>query len=362
MINRTLTAALILTTTTLGHAQQSTELDLDLTITDPAPKIDITHWVKGKQVEDFIEGQIYVVEFWATWCGPCIRSMPHLSDMQNEYREEGVTFISVSNEPLQTVIEFLCKSDEEGVLWFNKIDYTLTTDPDKSVHKEYFSAAGQRGIPCAFIVGKNKTIQWIGHPMSREEPLEAVIADEWNAAEFKTKFEDNLLQQKRAQTRGAALKKAEIKKDWETWLTLIDETIAESTGRQAWYYKNMKFEALLRDMNKPDQAYEVAQQLIEESWDEANGLNSIAWFIVEEGNVHTRDFDLAMKAAVQACELTDYENGMIIDTLARVYYETDDLDKAIEWQKKAVELEPDVEGISDVLERYEKAKQLRERN
>ena len=36
---------------------------------------------------------MYVVEFWATWCGPCIVMMPHMSHLQQEYRDKGVTFI-----------------------------------------------------------------------------------------------------------------------------------------------------------------------------------------------------------------------------------------------------------------------------
>lgn len=58
-----------------------------LTIGSPAPPIGIAHWVAGRKVPApinyaFEPGKVVVVEFWATWCAPCIASMPHLASLQ----------------------------------------------------------------------------------------------------------------------------------------------------------------------------------------------------------------------------------------------------------------------------------------
>ena len=77
-----------------------------------APKLNVEHWVQnggGKfpKVTDFKSGRVYVVEFWATTCGPCVQSMPHLAELQTNYADKGLQIVSISSEPLEVVKAFL---------------------------------------------------------------------------------------------------------------------------------------------------------------------------------------------------------------------------------------------------------------
>src|SRR6266568_1760611 len=57
---------------------------------DLAPALTVTKWLQGRPVPKFEPGGVYVVEFWATWCGPCIAFMPHLAELQARYRDNGL--------------------------------------------------------------------------------------------------------------------------------------------------------------------------------------------------------------------------------------------------------------------------------
>ena len=170
-----------------------------LTIGSQAPAVDVEHWVQdGKgffpKVTSFDSGKVYVIEFWATWCGPCVASMPHLAGLQEKFRGRNMQLVSVSDEPLDTVEEFLkreTQTEQGEKKTFADITsaYCLTTDPDRSVYAAYMDASQQQGIPTAFIVGKSGLVEWIGHPMRMDEPLEQVVTDTWDRVAFGKAYE-----------------------------------------------------------------------------------------------------------------------------------------------------------------------------
>ena len=160
--------------TLLGRRRSPVSRAETLGVGDAAPKLNVKSFVKGEPVSAFEPGKNYVVEFWATWCGPCKTSIPHLTELQK--KNPGVTFIGVSiwEDDQEQVKPFV---DEMG----DKMAYRVAVDsiPDKekadegAMAKTWMTAADQNGIPTAFIVNKEGKIAWIGHPMDdRQTPRE----------------------------------------------------------------------------------------------------------------------------------------------------------------------------------------------
>jgi thiol-disulfide isomerase/thioredoxin len=129
-----------------------------------APALTVKNWVKGAPVSSLETGKAYVVEFWATWCGPCIDSIPHLTQIAQA--NKNVTFIGMAaseragneKQALQTVQKFV-KSQGD------KMNYTVAFATDGKMNKDWMQAAGRGGIPSAFVVDTQGKIAYIGHPM-----------------------------------------------------------------------------------------------------------------------------------------------------------------------------------------------------
>ena len=133
-----------------------------------APALSVDEVIKGKPVEGLQEGTAYVVEFWATWCPPCVTSIPHLTKLQKKHKNIVIMGVAgaerAGKEPLDAFIK------KQG----SKMAYTVAYDSDRSMWNAWMTPAGQNGIPCAFIVDTKGTISWIGNP--HDKAFDAEVA------------------------------------------------------------------------------------------------------------------------------------------------------------------------------------------
>jgi thiol-disulfide isomerase/thioredoxin len=145
----------------------------------PAPKLSVDTWVRGEPVASLEPGKVHVIEFWATWCGPCIQAMPHLSEVQK--RHPDLVVISVAGMERGAAPE-AGKPDERlekvrAMVERKKdvIDYRVAYDGDQSMVREWLMPARQRSIPCAMVIGRDGRILWIGHPMSMDAAVASAL-------------------------------------------------------------------------------------------------------------------------------------------------------------------------------------------
>ncbi len=143
----------------------------------PAP-LKATKWLTGSEVKTFEPGKVYVVEFWATWCGPCVVMMPHLGDIQEALASKGVTVIGFTakdpNNSAEKVEQFVGKRG-------SKLGYTIAYADDRETYDAYMKAAGKSGIPCSYVIGKDGKLAYIGHPLFLDEVLPKVLDGTWDA-------------------------------------------------------------------------------------------------------------------------------------------------------------------------------------
>jgi len=325
---------------------------------DAAPKLDVGGWVKGEPVTAFEAGKVYVVEFWATWCGPCKVSIPHLTELQK--KNPDVRFVGVA--------VWERDAEQRGVTKFveamgDKMDYAVAKDniapggspQDGAMARTWVSAAGQRGIPTAFIVDQSGKVAWIGHPMmGMDEALGQIKAGKWDIKVAAAKASADRELEAKMGPINQKIKQANQARDWDKVLAAYDEMAA--LGGSARVAAGVgKFNALLIGKKDADAAFALAAKLGDSDIkDDAEALNTVAWKILDEPRLPKRDFDLALRLAQRAVEVSGGKEAAILDTLARAHWEKKDVANAIKFQVMAVEksVPEEKKGFEETLAKY----------
>ncbi len=307
-----------------------------LNIGDNAPELGVTEFVKGAPVGSFENGNVYLIDFWATWCGPCIRSMPHLSELQEKHSGEGLQVVAVDiwenkrtangSEPIvgdertELVKEFVKKHDEN-------MRYTVAIDGEQMLEEHWMKAAGQRGIPTAMIIDRAGKVAWIGYgtDSSMGESLDAILAGKHDLKAMRAERLEAMRKEHDGQRAGRLIGTAN---------------------------------SMLREGEEKDALSLMAALSAADFKDDAMGLNAMAWNLVDREEVSTKSAELARDMAAKACKLTEWEDSNILDTLAWAHHHLGEHAKAIEIETKAVKhstSDDQREAMEEVLAKFKKA-------
>ncbi|MCB0824762.1 MAG: TlpA family protein disulfide reductase [Armatimonadetes bacterium] len=298
-----------------------------LTIGDPAPAFPVDGFIKGEKVSKLEKGKMYIVEFWATWCGPCIAVFPHLSDLTAKY-EGQVTTVSVNtwdyrgdadkDAHVKRVNEFVEKQGD-------KMAYNIVLDDDKdTISTTWMRAAGRNGIPCAFIVNEEGLIAWIGHPASMDKPLEQIVAKTWDLQAFKKQFDAEA-----AKAREAAALQAEVLKISKAGDMDAFDKIVEKMGAQQALYAAINGEAnfAVRVLEK----YAGKTEIVDHGT-----VCSMAAYLVGKKEMTSESKEKVAKMS-EACAGMEAESKQALAAAyhARVLFGMGQKDAAMEWITKA---------------------------
>lgn len=321
----------------------------ELTIGSDAPDLDIEHWIQDgegffKPVKKFKPNNVYVVEFWATWCGPCIQNMPHIAELQTEYRGQNVQIIGVSDESEDEVKEFLENEHPALEKTMGEITsaYSLTADPDRSVYEDYMEAAGQDGIPTAFIVGKNGKIEWIGHPAGMDPVLEKVVNDSWDREAY---IEQRRLEQEYEENLHKVDQLVSADKVDEA-LELIDEQMKSATNdlmKEQWF--STKCDIKLYFGRVDDEVVKHYENHLASKKGSPQGVAQFAYWMFGASQQGADISKIVMpvltglKAELE--EADDEEKPLLYNAAAVLTGTTGDYDMAVKLQEAAIEVSVD---------------------
>jgi uncharacterized protein (TIGR03435 family) len=161
MLNRALLTLLLVGGATSLPAQQKPLTEAAIA----APPLAVEEWLEPAKNPprswDDLRGQAVVLEFWATWCGPCVAAIPHWNALVEKFRGRPVQFISVSDEEAAVVRKFLVARPIKG--W-------LALDTDRSMSKAY-SGGEELGIPTTLVIAPDGTVVGKTHPEAVTEAL-----------------------------------------------------------------------------------------------------------------------------------------------------------------------------------------------
>jgi thiol-disulfide isomerase/thioredoxin len=133
----------------------------------PMPALDVAEWINGEVKPDAMKGKVVVVDFYATWCGPCAAAIPHNNEMLKKYKDQGLLLFGVcTNNRGQEKMAQLVK--DKG------IEYPTAKDPNLKSQ----AAWAVRYYPTYAVVDRKGIVRAIGLQPDHVEEVVKKLLDE----------------------------------------------------------------------------------------------------------------------------------------------------------------------------------------
>jgi thiol-disulfide isomerase/thioredoxin len=312
----------------------------ELRIGAKAPELKVGKWFKGSPVTELKEGEVYVLEFWATWCGPCIAAMPHVTELAKKYEGKAtIAGISVwEHEQVSTDDELFKKLEAFVEKQGDRMVYSVGAEGlDHAMGDNWLRAAGQNGIPCTMIIGRDKKIAWIGHPMAMDKPLEEIVAGTFDtqkaAEEFAQRWEEQQAQQEIMEPITAAFRA----KDHKALLAAIDKAVAAKPELER-SLAPIRFEAMINADEAA--AAELMTKMAQRTDLDKSAAQVYNMWIAMSRNpdaVKGPQWEKLADLLAKLNEQTNNDKPTYLAAYADALNRAGQLDKAIEIQTKAIE-------------------------
>lgn len=160
---------------------------------EKAPKIAITDWIKNMPASRDLDGKFVIIDFWATWCAPCLESVPHMNNLvtENKFRSN-LVFLSLTDENPAKVSRLLTRVPFSSV---------VATDTNRQTFDDYKVDY----VPICIVIDDQDKVQWTGPPAAltneridqiiKRQTIDSAADKEPSLPKATTKMYDSLYQQ-----------------------------------------------------------------------------------------------------------------------------------------------------------------------
>ncbi|MET4387531.1 thiol-disulfide isomerase/thioredoxin [Bradyrhizobium sp. F1.4.3] len=337
-----------------------------LYIESPAPSLKVENWLRGEPLTNFEPGKVYIVEFWASWCDPCVKAMPHLIELQAKYKDEGLEVVGVAAyEKAPTADEARTKLDAWLTETFSNLNYRIGFDSTGEMNKLWMDASSSPGVPRSFIVDRDRHIAFIGDPLDIAHVLPKIIngtwrsSDEAKAADAKRIAEDQRTE--RFYSIRRTIRLAMEARDWPAALSAAEEGIAMMPDDR--HFREIQA-GLLLQMRDTATGFQVLRQLVQDAIEKRSdavfGLIAVMeqLFDPENDKAHlprAERFAIGKDVSEHILNSVQDSGGPTFHAyrvVAQYYYESGDKQRAIELIERAMAWLDDPEIVPEPAKQY----------
>jgi peroxiredoxin len=192
---------------------------------DDAPSFGVAGWTnlakgEGEPSNKNLLGKVVMIEFWGTWCGPCVRAMPIVQRLHDAHRARGLKVLAISYETTDVIKTFADK---------NGFTFAFGSDPAKRAVEAY----GVKSWPTTIIIGRDGKVAHVGSPHDAEYAVEKELGLETDPGMILTAAYDALVSKDKAKIRDAVGRIAEkpaMELDLKEWAVKAGGVAAADSG------------------------------------------------------------------------------------------------------------------------------------
>ncbi len=167
---------------------------------DSAPELGAhVEWLRGDSVPSFETGNVYLVDFWATWCLSCVARMPHLSNLAREHASEGLKVLGIAVLQQGSGMSPSAFLDMKPT----SMDYAVAQETERGTVPKLVQGPSEEGaLPFLYIVDRAGRIAWRSDPLDPyaglEPALTSVLDGTWDLAQATEKDAHRELMERQA--------------------------------------------------------------------------------------------------------------------------------------------------------------------